>query len=61
MAGPLCSIHSGHIRIRLRLSAPDSGCQECMRGIIALLILYPVCRWFADLKQRRRDAWLSYL
>lgn len=29
--------------------------------IVALLILYPVCRWFAALKQRRRDPWLSYL
>jgi uncharacterized membrane protein len=29
--------------------------------IAAVLILYPVCRWFADLKMRRRDAWLSYL
>jgi uncharacterized membrane protein len=26
-----------------------------------LLILYPVCRWFAALKQRRQDWWLSYL
>ena len=25
-----------------------------------VLTLYPVCRWFAGLKQRRRDAWLSY-
>ena len=25
-----------------------------------ILVLYPVCRWFADLKRRRRDAWLSY-
>ena len=23
--------------------------------------LYPLCRWFAALKQRRRDWWLSYL
>jgi uncharacterized membrane protein len=23
--------------------------------------LYPLCRWFAALKQRRADAWLSYL
>jgi uncharacterized membrane protein len=22
---------------------------------------YPLCRWFAALKERRRDAWLSYL
>lgn len=29
--------------------------------IVVLLLLYPVCRWFARLKQRRRDWWLSYL
>jgi hypothetical protein len=29
--------------------------------IIVILLLYPACRWFADLKRRRRDAWLSYL
>ena len=23
--------------------------------------MYPLCRWFAALKQRRNDAWLSYL
>lgn len=26
-----------------------------------VLVLYPVCRWFAGVKARRRDAWLSYL
>jgi uncharacterized membrane protein len=25
-----------------------------------VIALYPACRWFADLKRRRRDAWLSY-
>ena len=25
-----------------------------------VILLYPVCRWFADLKRRRRDVWLSY-
>jgi uncharacterized membrane protein len=25
-----------------------------------VIALYPLCRWFAALKQRRRDAWLSY-
>lgn len=28
-------------------------------GVVALL--YPLCRWFAGIKARRRDAWLSYL
>jgi uncharacterized membrane protein len=30
-------------------------------GIVTLLILYPACAWFAGLKRRRKDAWLSYL
>jgi uncharacterized membrane protein len=29
--------------------------------IAVLIILYPPCRWFADVKRRRRDTWLSYL
>jgi uncharacterized membrane protein len=28
---------------------------------IGLLLLYPLCRWFAAVKQRRRAWWLSYL
>jgi hypothetical protein len=26
-----------------------------------VVLLYPMCRWFAGLKARRKDAWLSYL
>ena len=26
-----------------------------------VIAMYPLCRWFAALKQRRSDAWLSYL
>ena len=29
--------------------------------IVMLLLLYPLCRWFARLKQRRHSWWLSYL
>ena len=29
--------------------------------VLVVVILYPVCRWFASVKQRRADAWLSYL
>jgi uncharacterized membrane protein len=29
--------------------------------VVVLLLLYPACRWFARLKQRRHDWWLSYL
>ena len=28
--------------------------------IAVLVILYPACRWFADVKRRRKDWWLSY-
>ena len=28
---------------------------------VCLLLLYPPCAWFAALKQRRHDRWLSYL
>src|SRR6185503_3935707 len=29
--------------------------------ISVVVLLYPLCRWFAALKQRRSDSWLSYL
>jgi uncharacterized membrane protein len=29
--------------------------------IAILAVLYPLCRWFAGVKERRRDWWLSYL
>jgi hypothetical protein len=29
--------------------------------VAVVLALYPVCPWYAGLKARRRDAWLSYL
>ena len=28
---------------------------------VVVIAMYPLCRWFAALKQRRSDAWLSYL
>jgi len=29
--------------------------------IVVLALLYPACLWFARLKRRRHDWWLSYL
>lgn len=29
--------------------------------IAGVMLLYPLCKWFANVKQRRRDWWLSYL
>ena len=29
--------------------------------LVVVLALYPLCRWFAGLKQRRTEWWWSYL
>lgn len=29
--------------------------------VLVLIVLYPACRWFADVKRRRKDWWLAYL
>ena len=29
--------------------------------LVGVLLLYPLCKWFAGVKARRRDWWLSYL
>jgi uncharacterized membrane protein len=29
--------------------------------VLVVVMLYPACRWFAAVRQRRTDAWLSYL
>jgi uncharacterized membrane protein len=29
--------------------------------IVGVLLLYPLCKWFAGVKQRKRSWWLSYL
>jgi len=29
--------------------------------LLVLVLLYPLCRWMAGIKQRRNDWWLSYL
>lgn len=29
--------------------------------LATVLVLYPLCRWYGELKGRRTDAWLSYL
>jgi uncharacterized membrane protein len=43
---------------------PGWGCSLPVVYLIwasVVVALYPLCRWFAGLKQRRSDAWLSYL
>ena len=29
--------------------------------IVGVLALYPICRWYAEVKRRRNDWWLGYL
>ena len=43
---------------------PDAGFDlwvVYLAWISVVVLLYPACQWFADLKRRRHDAWLSYL
>ena len=47
-------------------STPDPGWGFGLAAVYAfwavtVLLLYPVCRWFAGVKSRRKDPWLSYL
>jgi hypothetical protein len=29
--------------------------------VVVLMLIYPLCRWWGEVKRRRRDWWLSYL
>lgn len=43
---------------------PDAGFDlwvAYVAWIVGVMLLYPLCRWFAGVKARRRDWWLSYL
>lgn len=41
---------------------PEYGLGAAYLGwALVVLALYPACRWFAAVKRRRRDWWLSYL
>jgi uncharacterized membrane protein len=43
---------------------PDSGFGLGMTyflWLVGVALLYPLCRWYAGVKQKRRDWWLSYL
>jgi uncharacterized membrane protein len=47
-------------------AAPPEGLGLSLAGtyaawILIMAALYPACRWFASVKRRRRDWWLSYL
>jgi uncharacterized membrane protein len=47
-----------------QLEPPDYGYNLLVVYAVwigVVIALYPLCRWFAGIKARRRDAWLSYL
>jgi uncharacterized membrane protein len=57
--------HGGQVLGNLFLFLP-AGWGYGLPGVYAawflvMLALYPACRWFADIKERRRDWWLAYL
>ena len=41
-------------------SSPPRGDIGLVWALVVLL-LYPACAWYAAVKRRRRDAWMSYL
>jgi hypothetical protein len=49
---------------RMMAKPPDYGLPLLGIYVVWLLVvvsLYPLCRWFAALKQRRREWWWSYV
>jgi hypothetical protein len=54
--GPLGS----RIRLARRNRAPADGHTPGVREKV-VAALYPVRRWFAEVKRRRHDRWLGYL
>jgi hypothetical protein len=41
-----------------RNARPRLDSIDLLRGLV---MIYPLCRWFADLKRRRNEWWWSYL
>ncbi len=67
-AAGLIALATGHgdvVLTNLFLLMPDQWGFDLpgvyVAWIAVLIALYPPCRWFAEVKRRRRDWWLSYL
>jgi uncharacterized membrane protein len=68
LAAGLIALAMGHgdtVLTSLFLSKPKEwgfgllGVYAAWAGV--MLVLYPACRWFADLKRRRTEWWMAYL
>jgi uncharacterized membrane protein len=64
--GNTSGVCQGVVTLQGAPQPPSSGCGYNLAvvyavWIAAVLLLYPVCRWFAALKRRRREAIFSYL
>jgi uncharacterized membrane protein len=64
MGGPLAPYFQHLLEMLAVQPLPDIGgplWAVYLAWFLSLLAIYPLCRWFAGVKSRRRDWWLSYL
>jgi hypothetical protein len=64
LAGYPASYHADFLADPLRLVKAGWGYNLLVvyaAWLAILIVLYPAARWFADVKRRRREWWLSYL
>jgi len=62
--GLLQGFHAGEFMTFFAFFPPDYGVSLTgvyLVWLLVLVLLYPLCRWMADIKSRRKDWWLSYL
>lgn len=69
----VCYLRYGHVHSMFESRSIDDFPITCPPGwgfslpfvyliwICVVVALYPLCRWFATMKQRRSDLWLSYI
>ena len=64
LAGYPASYHANFLADRFRLFKAGCGFNLLVVHVMWLAILialFPASRWFAEVKRRRREWWLSYL
>jgi hypothetical protein len=67
VAGKLAGRPTDYLFTNLPLAPPPAPGSGFSLGVVYLLwitgvlLLYPLCRWYAGVKARRHDWWLSYI